>query len=272
MEQELREYTVYKHTTPNNKVYIGITRMALKRRWQNGLGYRHNQHFDRAIKKYGWENIKHEVLYEKLTKHEASDKERELIAKYDTTNIEKGYNLDFGGCYCDRLTPELREKVSKAHKGKGRVKPKKEIERLVAHIKELWKDPEYREKAIKRMVDKTSIKVRCVETGKIYNKIADAAKDTGANRSYISLCCREKNRVSGGFHWEFANKNQKLKKPSFCEGKKVAQYDHDGNLIAIYKSMSEAQKITGETRPTIKRSAEGRKKYIMRHKYVWKYV
>lgn len=33
------EYYVYKHTTPNNKVYIGITKQNPNRRWRNGHGY-----------------------------------------------------------------------------------------------------------------------------------------------------------------------------------------------------------------------------------------
>lgn len=29
-------YTVYKHTSPNGKVYIGITKLSVERRWQEG--------------------------------------------------------------------------------------------------------------------------------------------------------------------------------------------------------------------------------------------
>ena len=30
-------YYVYKHTFPNNKVYIGITQQEPQKRWKNGL-------------------------------------------------------------------------------------------------------------------------------------------------------------------------------------------------------------------------------------------
>ena len=32
-------YTLYKHTTPSNKVYIGITSMGVKKRWWMEKGY-----------------------------------------------------------------------------------------------------------------------------------------------------------------------------------------------------------------------------------------
>ena len=91
------KYTVYKHTTPSGKVYIGITEQKPEKRWQNGNGYKHNKHFYNAILKYGWENIEHDVLYDGLTKEQACNKEIDLIAKYDATNPKHGYNNSTGG-------------------------------------------------------------------------------------------------------------------------------------------------------------------------------
>lgn len=61
-------YTVYKHTTPSGKVYIGITGRAVEKRWENGSGYKSNKYFYSAIKKYGWDNIKHEIVCTGLSK------------------------------------------------------------------------------------------------------------------------------------------------------------------------------------------------------------
>ena len=44
-------YCVYKHTCPNGKVYIGVTSQNPLRSWNNGNGYRGNEHFYRAIVK-----------------------------------------------------------------------------------------------------------------------------------------------------------------------------------------------------------------------------
>ena len=56
-----KTYTVYCHTSPSGKRYVGITCKSLNSRWQNGKGYLYNKHFYSAIQKYGWENFKHEI-------------------------------------------------------------------------------------------------------------------------------------------------------------------------------------------------------------------
>ena len=68
-------YTVYKHTTPSGKIYIGITSNDPKYRWKNGYGYMNNKYFFNAIKKYGWNNISHEILFTGLSEEEAYSKE-----------------------------------------------------------------------------------------------------------------------------------------------------------------------------------------------------
>lgn len=85
-------YKVYKHTSPSNKVYIGITSQPIKARWGYGSHYHHNAYLTSAIKKYGWDNFKHEILYEGLTKEEACNKEIELIALYKSNDRRYGYN------------------------------------------------------------------------------------------------------------------------------------------------------------------------------------
>ena len=64
-------YTVYMHVSPSNKRYIGITRQAHEKRWKSGNGYAGNDYFYKAIKKYGWNNFEHNILFSELTKTEA---------------------------------------------------------------------------------------------------------------------------------------------------------------------------------------------------------
>ena len=116
-------YCVYKHTTPNGKVYIGQTCKKPNERWSNGYGYK-NQMFYKAIEKYGWDNIIHEVVCSNLTKEEADQKEIELISYFDSTNPNNGYNIALGGgtTLGVKCSEETKQKISKAHKGKKRSK------------------------------------------------------------------------------------------------------------------------------------------------------
>lgn len=98
------KWFVYIHTVPKeiskykyDKYYIGITSQnPPDLRWDGGWGYV-DQLFYKAIKKYGWDNIKHEILYSGLTQDEAIAKEKELIIQYDSLWGRHGYNVSPGG-------------------------------------------------------------------------------------------------------------------------------------------------------------------------------
>ena len=121
---EERDHTLYMHVSPNNKRYIGITHTDVERRWKNGEGYKdRNPYFYRSICKYGWENFKHEILFENLTLSEANLLEMFYIAYYDTyNNPSKGYNQTRGGKGCDGLkrTKEQKEYMRNKSKNLGR--------------------------------------------------------------------------------------------------------------------------------------------------------
>ena len=105
-------FTVYAHIFPNGKRYIGITMKKPRERWDSGHGYSGQKFMFNAIKKYGWDNIKHEILFSGLTQEEAEQKERELIAQYQTTNPEYGYNIDLGGSHQGKASEQTRKKLS----------------------------------------------------------------------------------------------------------------------------------------------------------------
>lgn len=48
-----------------------------------------------------------------------------------------------------------------------------------------------------------SKKVLCIETGKIFQSINEAERQTGIKQSSISKCCLGKRKTAGGFHWKF---------------------------------------------------------------------
>ena len=97
------------YTYPNGKVYIGQTTTSVEKRWQehvsNSKSLRSKMICDAAIKKYGKENIKIEVLEEvevdetkpTLLVEKLNQLEKKYISKYESTDIKKGYNILLGG-------------------------------------------------------------------------------------------------------------------------------------------------------------------------------
>lgn len=104
-------YVVYKHTSPSGKVYIGITRQNPRVRWGNGNNYSSNRHFSQAIKKYGWKNFRHEILFSGLSEQDAKNEEIRQIALYDSTNPNNGYNITYGASREADITIQMKQGV-----------------------------------------------------------------------------------------------------------------------------------------------------------------
>ena len=160
-------FSVYKHTSPSGKIYIGITCQDANRRWRgDGSGYRANPHFLNAIKKYGWDNFEHSILFENLTKEQACRIEKVLIQIYESYKMSKGYNRSLGGEHgnlseeakqhisevmCEKWKDaEYAKHMSEAHKGKicsqGWTHTDEAKDKLSAISKKRWASEEYRKK------------------------------------------------------------------------------------------------------------------------------
>lgn len=114
-----KKWCLYRHTSPSGKVYIGITSKKPNIRWgPNGNNYLSSKAFYNAILKYGWDNIKHEVLFLNLEKNKAIELEVSLISHYKKLGIS--YNITNGGQGTLGLTKtsEQREVIRRAHLGK----------------------------------------------------------------------------------------------------------------------------------------------------------
>ena len=96
-------------TYPNGKVYIGQTRRSVAQRWSEHvynskeLKMSKNMICDAAIRKYGKDNVKLEVLEEivedkpTILRERLNDLETFYIKEFDSTNRYKGYNIVKGG-------------------------------------------------------------------------------------------------------------------------------------------------------------------------------
>ena len=90
-------YYVYKHILPNNATYIGVTcQKELDFRWQKGEGYKNNNQFYSMIKKYGWNNVRSEILFQNVSSEEISDLEKRLIREDKIVNCNN-LNSNDGG-------------------------------------------------------------------------------------------------------------------------------------------------------------------------------
>ena len=115
---EERNYKLYVHISPSNKRYYGITSEdKVQDRWKNGKAYSKNKHFTNAINKYGWDNFQHIVLFNNLTKEEASLLEQMYIALYNTFDDDYGYNQSLGG-ENNVWSEKSKKKMSESRKGK----------------------------------------------------------------------------------------------------------------------------------------------------------
>lgn len=187
------------HICPNDKKYVGITKQKPEKRWQKGYGYITQTYFQKAIKKYGWNNIEHKILFTNLTKEEACKKEIELIKKYKTNNCKYGYNIASGGEGVQgvKITEEKKEILRRALKDNQHAKGYKHTdeEKEKMRLAKLGK-PNL----------KLSKKVLCLETNIIYPSVAEAKRQTGIN--CIDRACRGTFEYAGKInnkkiHWKY---------------------------------------------------------------------
>lgn len=117
------KFLVYVHTCPNGKNYVGMTSKTLEKRSRNGNGYYGNEEFYDDIRRYGWDNITHEVLKVGLSEEEAQKLEQHYIALWQTDNPEFGYNKSKGGekpvMLGKQRSEELKRKQSEAMSGEN---------------------------------------------------------------------------------------------------------------------------------------------------------
>ena len=300
-----KKYTLYMHICPNDKKYIGITCQDPKHRWSNGYGYRNNNHFFKAIQKYGWNNIEHKIITYGLHKWQAINLERSCIKAYGTTDPKRGYNIMPGGEIAgDMLSKGHRarnenhpfakkvvlinnnevfncikfaatkynitsEAISDNCRGKMYYAGKDSDNKpLVWQYYEEWiVDP--KNYYIELNKSKRSKPVICINTGEIFFNAIEAAKKYSINSEAIRRCCgnNRKEKTAGycpktGEHLVWQNYIEWLENPKEI----INEQNIKGRSIIcietgkIYMSISLASKTTGICYKNIRRSCNGERK------------
>jgi len=243
-------YTIYIHKNKiNGKVYIGQTCQKPEKRWDNGRGYETSPRFYNAILKYGWDNFEHIILYTNLTVEEANKKEQELIKFYNSTDENFGYNITDGGKnfrHSEETKKKIGESNSISQRGKHWSQKQRELmselfsgennpfygKHHTEESKQLISEhrkgkrageehPFYGKHHTKESLEKMSEnrkskggkKVKCINTGEIFETMMDAARWCGlATACSIGRVCNSSNEhKSAGKHpitgeklyWEF---------------------------------------------------------------------
>ena len=108
-----------------------------------------------------------------------------------------------------------------------------------------------------------------------FESMNEAERQTGVSQSKITEVCKGARRTAGDYQWrlaEYGNENitpiQKRKTAS----KKVAQYDKNGNLIAVYDSYREAARAVNGTQSAISRVCANTPGLHTHKGYIWKTV
>lgn len=214
----MNKFIVYWHKNKiNGKLYIGIT-SNIKNRWTgSGSHYFDCPKFGKAIKKYGWDNFEHVILFDNLTKEDACLIEIKLIKEYKSNHRDFGYNIKLGGelgMLGIKHSEETRAKRSKALTGITRTEIwKKRISDANTGKKrntpswnkglkmgKILSDEHYKMLSEKREIPV----IRYDKNGCYIDEYKSATfAQNSLNIKHISSCCNGNRKSAGGYIWKF---------------------------------------------------------------------
>lgn len=267
----------------------------ITRRW-NGCGadYEHCTNFFYAIRKFGWDNIKHEVLIDNLSKKKAEEYEQKYIEQYNSTNPSKGYNMTTGGFKCKKTSKrkvvqyDIYGNIVAIYLNQNDASNSTNISqaiisRICLHKQRTSKDGYvFRYEGDPFNIDNCETQqlnipvIQIDENKNIINKylcISDAAKIFGCHPSSIKSALNKNHRKCCGYYWctldifETFSPCEKVKNRRIY--KRVLQFDMQGNYITTYRSLREAGDIVGINHTQIGLVCKGERKQA--GGYIWKF-
>lgn len=173
-------------------------------RWENGRGYQENPHFWSAIKKYGWDGFKHNVIHKGLDEHSAKELEKFYIWLFATQDRECGYNMTSGGDGSPNY--HQSEETKRKHAEASR---RENLSEETRHRRsESLKNRKLSEVHKKRIGEGNSKPIDMLSKNGEYIKSFKSAREAelemNISHSHISQCCNGRRESSGGYKWRFS--------------------------------------------------------------------
>ena len=188
---ESGNYTVYMLTLIDGRVYIGMTHQKLNHRCRKS-GHVKCPAMGKAVEEFGWDSFQLSIIADHLTRADAERIERENIARYDSTNPLKGFNVALGGNIEGRHSDTTRKKMSDGQKGR------KFSEEHLSHLRKPKMNG-----TLRRTV------LQYDEEGNLlgeYVSVENAAESVGAWCESIRRCCNHQQHTCKGYRWEYGRR------------------------------------------------------------------
>lgn len=278
---------IYKVTNMvNNKIYIGKSK-DIQRRWREHHTEPFNTNcraydviFYRAIRKYGIDNFKFEII-EECSEAELNEREKYWIKFYNTCIKDdngSGYNMTEGG---ENTSQELKYDIELIQKLWLEGKTQQEILQITHYSHNvLTRYLDYLEIDVNERRRRGSLyKAKTIHQYNLngtyiqsFSSVSEAARalqqdDIKASTSNISYACNGKTQSAYGYLWSYIKKDMPEKK---IRHTKVNQYSLDGKYIKTYNTLTEAAKENNINNiSTIINVCTGKRKTA--GGYIWKY-
>lgn len=277
----------------NNKLYVGQTIRTLDRRWWGHVNDAKSEKWDyplhRAIRKYGKENFKIEILTICSSIEELNEKEIHYIELHRSL-APNGYNLHTGGRN-HTASEYSRQKMSKARKGKkhrpesiqkmsesqkGRTLTLETIEKMSkTHTGKILtqdhKDNISKAQTGKITSKETKEKLSIAHTGKVFTK--EHCENMSKSKSGKILSEEKRTAISKGHEGIKQSEETKLKLSLMNKGKRpnvgIIRPIFCHQTGEVYVSFGNAAKKLLIPRPGIQRSL---KSGIPYHGYTFEYA
>ena len=229
-----------------------------QRAGHRGVKYKNCTYFWRAIQKYRWENFEGEILESNLTATEASQREIFWINTYNSNNRKIGYNLhDKESNNYDwnvrrkMATSHLGKKQSKESIEKQRRNmPDRHGKNNPMYGRKLSKERKTQISEMLRnrpVTEETREKLRIANIGErnpMYGKHMSTKNKRARGRKVVNLdtkeifyttieaadyyklpykeaigdCCRGKQKMAGGYHWQYLDELDNIEDLCYNEG------------------------------------------------------